>query len=82
MRRLLLVLGVLFAMAGSFLGGTRLKSAVLYQQGRLSACKDILNALSPVSPFVQFFQCVPYNGDAALKVGDGLYSLDGTKKLN
>jgi hypothetical protein len=46
-----------------------------YQNGRVSACKDMLK-VDPVLRMLPL-ECVPYKDDAAIKVGDKLYSLDG-----
>jgi hypothetical protein len=56
-----------------------------YQEGRLSACKELATVMVQLNPLIVLaggIDCVPYKGDAAIKIGEKLYSLDGTKQLN
>lgn len=74
--------GVVLLLLGAGLGATI--GGGKYADGRLSACKDFLNIMTRTDPLMMVVQpqCVPYKGDVAIKIGEGLFSLDGTKKLN
>ena len=74
---------VFLFMFGAYIGYlTPTKSR--YQEGRVSACTEMLDGATKAIPFLALakLECVPFKGDAAIKSGDDLYSLDGNKKLN
>lgn len=68
-----LVVFLLGAGLGSKLGGGK------YADGRLSACKDMLNAIMKGAVDQGLVGCVPYKGDVAIKVDDQYFSLEGKK---
>jgi hypothetical protein len=77
-------LGCTFVLALGIFLGVSFPSSGKYQDGRVSACKDMLNVLAQANPLVTLIkiECIPYKGDAALKIGEELFTLDGAKKLN
>ena len=77
----LLPVAILFV---GFFVGSNFPQHDRYQDGRLSACKEMLNTLIAVNPLFALVktECVVYKGDVALKLNEDIFSLDGTKKLN
>jgi len=77
-----IALCLLIFIAGTFCG-VKIDFTNKYQAGRLSACTDMVTILNDIPMFsLANISCVMYHGDAAIKVNDGIFSLDGTKKLN
>lgn len=72
----LVVLGLGFFIVG-VLTGVNAVGGAQYQAGQLNACNKIVK-MDPILALAQV-TCVAREGDIALKVGDKLYSLDGSQ---
>ena len=78
-------LGCVAIFVAGLLFGSAAGTSSKYQDGRLSACKELVQVLNATSPLIAFLggvECVAYKNDAAMKLGDKLYSLDGKKEYN
>jgi uncharacterized Zn-binding protein involved in type VI secretion len=68
-------------LTAGFMFMTCLNGKASYQDGRVSACADVLSVFKRAGVVNDSTVCIPYKKDAAVKVGEVLFSLDG-KKLN
>lgn len=74
--------GVLFV--GGLVLGTATNAGNKYQEGRMSACKELMSVMVQMNPLLMLAgpECVPHKGDVGIKIGEKTFSLDGKNELN